>query len=131
MTLLARLHGGCCLATGVWPVVDIDSFQAVTGAKTDLGLVKTVGLLIFVIGAAAWASAHRRIPSAEIAILTVGSALALGSVDVDYPARRRHLEDLPARRPGGDSAGAGRGVDLPMDSRLPIFRVVRPQGTIY
>ena len=32
--------------TGVWPVVHLPSFIAVTGPKRDLWLVRTVGLLI-------------------------------------------------------------------------------------
>jgi hypothetical protein len=33
------------LVTGIWPIVDINSFMAVTGPKTDIWLVKMVGLL--------------------------------------------------------------------------------------
>ena len=36
--------------TGVWALVSIDTFQKVTGPKTDLWLVKTVGVLFRVIG---------------------------------------------------------------------------------
>ena len=32
--------------TAVWPIVDIRSFMAVTGYKTDIWLVKTVGALL-------------------------------------------------------------------------------------
>jgi hypothetical protein len=52
MRFLATAQGLYYMVTGVWPVLHIDSFLAVTGAKTDLWLVKTVGLLIAVIGAA-------------------------------------------------------------------------------
>jgi hypothetical protein len=34
--------------TGLWPLVSIGTFQQVTGPKTDLWLVKTVGVLIAV-----------------------------------------------------------------------------------
>ena len=38
------------MLTGIWPVVHMPSFIAVTGPKTDLWLVRTVGLLIAGIG---------------------------------------------------------------------------------
>ena len=47
---LALLQGIFYVATGVWPLIDIVSFQVVTGPKTDLWLVKTVGVLVTVIG---------------------------------------------------------------------------------
>ena len=43
--LLLRLQGIFYLLTGIWPVLHIESFMAVTGPKTDIWLVKTVGLL--------------------------------------------------------------------------------------
>jgi hypothetical protein len=47
--------------TGVWPIVHVRSFMAVTGHKRDVWLVKTLGVLITVVGAvlamAAWAAA--------------------------------------------------------------------------
>jgi hypothetical protein len=39
-----------CL-TGIWPLLHLASFEAVTGPKTDDWLVKMVGLLAAVIGA--------------------------------------------------------------------------------
>ena len=38
------------LATGLWPLVHMRSFLAVTGPKTDLWLVRTVGLLAIAAG---------------------------------------------------------------------------------
>jgi hypothetical protein len=87
MRLLATAQGLYYLATGIWPILHIDSFQAVTGPKTDLWLVKTVGLLIAVIGAAVFAARTRPALSAEMFILAAGSALALGTVDVVYALR--------------------------------------------
>src|SRR5688572_174435 len=75
------------MATGVWPLLHIDSFQAVTGDKTDLWLVKTVGLLVVVIGAAVFAARTRPTLFPETFILAAGSALALGAVDVTYSLR--------------------------------------------
>jgi hypothetical protein len=81
---LALLQGIFYVATGLWPLVDIVSFQMVTGPKTDLWLVKTVGVLVTVIGAvllSAWRS--RRI-TLEVTLLGAGSALGLASIDLIY-----------------------------------------------
>jgi len=86
MRLLATTQGLYYLATGIWPILHIDSFQAVTGAKTDLWLVRTVGLLIAVIGAAVFAARQRPALSPEMFILAGGSAMALGTIDVVYAA---------------------------------------------
>ncbi|HUR39182.1 MAG TPA: hypothetical protein VM222_06795 [Planctomycetota bacterium] len=100
MKLLARAHGVFYLVTGLWPLFDIDSFQAVTGAKTDLWLVKTVGLLISVIGAALVVSSRRATVTSEVVVLAAGSALALGAIDVFYAATgvisKVYLLDAPA-----------------------------------
>ncbi len=75
--------------TGVWPLVSIDSFQQVTGGKADLWLVKTVGVLVAVIGAVLMLAGLRRRTTPEISTLAVGSAAGLGAIDVVYAARRR------------------------------------------
>lgn len=79
--VLCLLQGAYFFATGLWPLVSVDSFQVVTGPKTDLWLVKTVGVLVAVIGCALF-SASRRSPSFEITVLGVGSALGLMVVDI-------------------------------------------------
>ena len=84
MLKLAVIQGVFYLATGIWPLLDIVSFQLVTGPKTDLWLVRTVGVLVTVIGAVLLAAArHRRITD-EIVLLAAGSALGLAAIDVIY-----------------------------------------------
>ncbi|HEV2148971.1 MAG TPA: hypothetical protein VGR37_16315 [Longimicrobiaceae bacterium] len=76
-------------ATGVWSIVDADSFQAVTGPKTDVWLVKTVGALVTAVGGAlAYAGARGR-TTPELALVGAGCAAALAAVDGVYVARRR------------------------------------------
>jgi len=87
MRFLATSQGLYYLVAGVWPVLHIDSFQSVTGAKTDLWLVRTVGLLIAVIGAAIFAARRRPVLLAETFLLAAGSAAVLGAVDVVYALR--------------------------------------------
>ena len=81
---LALVQGAFYAATGLWALVDLDSFMAVTGPKTDHWLVKTVGALVTVIGAVlllAWT--RRRVP-AEVVLLAMASALSLAAIDVVY-----------------------------------------------
>jgi hypothetical protein len=84
---VAACQGVFYLATGVWPLVHIDSFLAVTGSKTDLWLVWTVGLLIAVVGGVVLTAAARGRVTAEVAALAVGTALALTAIDVVFVAR--------------------------------------------
>ena len=81
---VALVQGVYYLATGLWPLVDIDSFQSVTGPKTDLWLVRTVGALVTVIGLVLISAARRRRVTNEILLLGLGSALALAAIDVIY-----------------------------------------------
>jgi hypothetical protein len=82
---LAFIQAVYFAVTGIWPLLHIRSFIAVTGPKTDLWLVRTVGLLIVVIalgiGAGAWHGAEL---SPQTPLLAIGSAVALAGVDVVY-----------------------------------------------
>ena len=76
-------------ATGIWPILHMRSFEAVTGPKADRWLVKTVGLCVLCIGGALLSAASRDRVTPEIRGLAVASAAALGAIDVYYSARRR------------------------------------------
>jgi hypothetical protein len=80
----------------VWPLVSIETFQMVTGPKTDHlvtgresdhWLVMTVAVLIVAVAVALLVTAWRRQAPVEVAVLAVGSALALTGIDVVYVAR--------------------------------------------
>lgn len=64
--------------------MDIQSFQAVTGPKSDLWLVKTVGALISTISLPILVCAVSGRILGEIILLAVASAAVLGAVDVIY-----------------------------------------------
>ncbi len=83
---VATLQGLYYIATGVWPLASMDTFLAVTGPKTDLWLVVTVGLLVGVIGVALLVAAWRGL-SPEAVTLAVGAIFALTAVDVVYVGR--------------------------------------------
>jgi hypothetical protein len=83
-TLLALVQGVFYAATGLWALVDLDSFMAVTGPKTDRWLVKTVGILVTVIGAVLLFAWRRGAVPAEVVLLAAGSALSLAAIDLVY-----------------------------------------------
>lgn len=84
MHLVALGQGGYYVLSGLWALVDIRSFIAVTGPKTDIWLVKTVGALIVVIGVVLLVAAIGRRVTAEIMLLGVGAALSLATIEIVY-----------------------------------------------
>jgi hypothetical protein len=84
---VAALQGLYYLSTGIWPLVSMDTFLLVTGPKTDLWLVETVGLLVGAAGLALLVAAWRGL-SPDAVTLAVGAALALTGIDVVYVTRR-------------------------------------------
>jgi hypothetical protein len=81
---LALIQGVYFVATGLWPIIHIQSFQWVTGPKIDLWLVKTVGVLVTVVGAVLISASRRHRITDEIILLAVGSALGLAAIDLVY-----------------------------------------------
>lgn len=88
MALLAVTHGVYYLTTGIWPIASSATFQAVTGPKRDVWLVKTAGLLIAVIGAVLILAGARRRVNSETAVLGVGAAVSLAAIDLTYVRKR-------------------------------------------
>jgi hypothetical protein len=86
---VALVQGGFYAVTGVWALVDLDSFMAVTGPKTDLWLVKTVGALVTVIGGVLLAAGWRRRVTRDVLLLGIGAALSLATIDLVYVSAGR------------------------------------------
>src|SRR3954465_6721217 len=86
---LAIGQGVYFAATGIWPIVDMRSFEAVTGPKVDKWLVRTVGVLVAAIGGALISAGARRAVTPEIAGLAIGSAAGLGLIDAIYSTKGR------------------------------------------
>lgn len=84
LRLVALVQGIVYVLTGVWPLVHMASFLAVTGPKTDLWLVNTVGVLVAVIGAVLLTAVGRGLPRIEIRLLGAASAAALAAIDIYY-----------------------------------------------
>ena len=76
------------VVTGVWPLVHMRSFEAITGPKADHWLVYTVGLLLTVIGASILAAIRVHQTGAPIRILAFGSATAIAAIEVVYATAR-------------------------------------------
>ncbi len=86
---LSLAQGAYYVLTGVWPLVSIGTFQKVTGPKTDLWLVKTVGVVVGVIGGVLVMAGYRRQTAPEIPILAAGSAAGLAGIDIVYVLKKR------------------------------------------
>jgi hypothetical protein len=87
MRTILTLQAIYYLSTGIWPLVHLASFEAVTGQKTDDWLVQTVGVLAAVIGAALFIGSRRRPPNRETLSLSVLNALGFLAVDVFFVFR--------------------------------------------
>jgi hypothetical protein len=85
---LAAAQGVYFAATGLWPLIDMRSFERVTGPKADKWLVRTVGVLIAVIGGTLIAAGRHEVPP-EIGGLAASSAAGLACIDVRYAAKQR------------------------------------------
>jgi hypothetical protein len=86
---VALVQGGFYAVTGVWALVDLDSFMDVTGPKTDLWLVKTVGALVTVIGGVLLTAGWRRRVTRDVLLLGIGTAASLATIDVVYVSAGR------------------------------------------
>ena len=86
---VAAGQGAYDLLTGLWPIVSLRTFYAVTGPKWDGWLVQTVGSMIASIGSTLLLGARRRRVSPELLWLGASSAAALMAVDVVFVRKRR------------------------------------------
>ena len=77
-------HAAYIFITGVWPILDIKSFMAVTGPKTDIWLVKTVGALLIPVSLSMLSYLHFKSPKLPAIILGAGTAISFVSIDLYY-----------------------------------------------
>lgn len=81
------------VGSGLWPVVHLRSFEAITGRKREGWLVKTTGLLIASIGLGLAVAARRR-DRATAAVLGASSAASLAAIDVVYGGVKRRISPV-------------------------------------
>ncbi|HEX8038350.1 MAG TPA: hypothetical protein VF490_04345 [Chryseosolibacter sp.] len=70
------------MVTAIWPLVDIASFMYVTGEKTDVWLVKTVGALLVPVAACLYT--HLFIETDHRPALVLGSLTAVAFISIDF-----------------------------------------------
>jgi hypothetical protein len=85
---VALVQGVYFLITGVWPLVSMKTFLLITGPKTDLWLVKTVGLILAVIGGVLIYAQRTATINPPVILLAIGVALALALVEFIYVIKR-------------------------------------------
>jgi hypothetical protein len=76
------------VATGLWPIVHLRSFEAVTGRKRDKWLVQTIGGLIAAVGGALLVGATEK-PSRALRTLGIASASVLTVADMYFAGKGR------------------------------------------
>ena len=86
--LVALVQGIYFFVTGVWPLLSMKTFLMATGPKTDLWLVKTVGVILAVIGLVLIVAQVKEEINTSIVILAIASALSLAIVEFVYVAKR-------------------------------------------
>jgi hypothetical protein len=87
--VLGRAHGVANLVGGLWPLLNISSFEMVFGPKTDRWLVKTVAGLLMVNGLTQLTTPSTAGGVRQARRLGVGTAAVLAAIDLVYvPARR-------------------------------------------
>jgi hypothetical protein len=82
LRILLWIQATYTLITAVWPLVDIDSFMLVTGYKTDVWLVKTVGALLIPITLCM--ASHLFIRTDHRPVLVLGLFTSLAFICIDF-----------------------------------------------
>ena len=111
------------VSTGIWPIVHLRSFMALTGRKKDTWLVQTFGALITATGVAIWPRPGRagegERPAQER--VAVAAAVALAASDAYFVFRRRirpvYLGDAAVELLLAAAIMARRGSALQPDDR--------------
>ena len=88
MKLAPLSQGIFFVATGLWPIVHLRSFEAVTGKKRDKWLVQSMGGLIAAVGVGLLVAA-REPRSRAIRTLGIASSTALAVADVYFAGKGR------------------------------------------
>jgi hypothetical protein len=85
----AIIKGSMNVISGLWPLVHMRSFEAVSGPKTDKWLVRTVSGLLITIGFEQLRAASSSGNLSVARRLGVGTAATLAAVDLIYAGKGR------------------------------------------
>jgi hypothetical protein len=77
------------VVTGLWPIIHLRSFEAITGCKREGWLAQSMGGLIAAVGVALIAGSLEKWPSEALKWLGMGSAIALGMADLVFAKKNR------------------------------------------
>lgn len=81
---LSLVQGMYFTVTGIWPLLHYRSFEYVSGSKTDDWLVKTIGILIFIIGVTVLLNGRNKPSIKSILFPALSSAIGLGFISAYY-----------------------------------------------
>src|SRR6266508_1577481 len=90
--LVTLVQGIYFFVSGIWPILSMNTFLKVTGPKTDLWLVKTVGIILAVIGAVlilAYAKAEVNLSVILLAIANAHSPAVMEFMALPYLAGKK------------------------------------------
>ena len=82
---LVRVQGAYYVGSGLWPVLHMRSFEALTGPKTDRWLVRSYGVLTAAIGVVLLASGRAAGP------VSVAAAVGVAAPETWYTLVQRRL----------------------------------------
>jgi hypothetical protein len=85
---VALVQGIYFFVTGIWPILSMKTFLMITGPKTDLWLVKTVGIILAVVGLVLIVAQVNAEINTSIILIAIGSGLGLAFVEFTYVAKR-------------------------------------------
>jgi hypothetical protein len=87
---IAKVQGAFNILAGLWPLISLKSFEAVSGKKEDEWLVMTVAWLFVLSGLELWKSAEDR----DVALLGLGWAAIIGGADIYYSAVKKRISKM-------------------------------------
>jgi hypothetical protein len=126
---VAFSQGAYFLATGLWPLLHMDSFEAMTCSRMDKWLVRTIGVMVGVTGGVLLRAAARNRVTPEVSALGVAASASLGSIDTFYAIRgyasRIYLADSAVH--GAFVAGWAQAHDAAPEVRHPAPTVEPPK----
>lgn len=74
---------------GLWAILHMRSFEALSGPKTDHWLVRTVGALLLVKSGVLISAGRNDRISPEVMGMAIGSSASLATIDIVYVSRGR------------------------------------------
>lgn len=94
--IIMLLQGIYYVATGLWPLVHLGSFEAITGPKVDRFTLRSTALLIVIVGALLMLASRKNNPDPGFTALGAATAVGLASVEAVHVRKVRPVYRLEA-----------------------------------